>query len=115
MPRLLFRHFKVVEMSKEVYVKVHVAGPEIIVAACDKELLGSIIKDPSRKIHLYVDPAFFGGELKDIDSFIKILSKASSANLVGKDVVEAAIRARLVHNDAVLNVNGVLIAFFARF
>ncbi len=104
-----------VGMSREVYVKVHVVGPEIIVAACDKELLGSVVKDPSRKIHLYVDPAFFGGELKDINTFLEILSKASSANLVGKDVVEAAIQARLVHNDAVLNVNGVLIAFFTRF
>ncbi|MEM4881908.1 MAG: DUF424 domain-containing protein, partial [Desulfurococcaceae archaeon] len=63
-------------MSREVYVKVYVVGPEIIVAACDKELLGSVVKDPSRKIHLCVDPAFFGGEPKDINAFLEILSKA---------------------------------------
>lgn len=102
-------------MSKEVYVKIHVIGKEIIVAACDKELLGSLIEDPSRKIHLYVDPAFFGGELRDLDSLLELLSRASSANLVGKNVVEAAIKAGFVHSDAVLSINGVLIALFARF
>jgi len=99
----------------EVYIKVHTAGLEVVVAACDKELLGSTIRDPARKIYFYVDPAFFGGELKDLDSLVEILGKASSASLVGKNTVNAAIRAGLIHKDTVLEVNGIPIAMFARF
>lgn len=100
---------------EEIYIKVYSVGEEIIVAACDKELLGSTIKDPSRGLHLYVDPLFYGGELGDAEALLKALGKASTANLVGKNTVEIAIRAGLVHRDAVLDVNGVLIAFFTRF
>lgn len=103
-------------MSKQiqVYVKVYTIGDEFIVAACDKELLGFMIKDPGRGISLYVDPHFYGGELRDIDFLLELLSRATSANLVGKKVVEAAVSAGFIHGDAVLEVDGVLVAFFAR-
>ncbi|MEM4481116.1 MAG: DUF424 family protein [Desulfurococcaceae archaeon] len=98
-----------------VYVKAYRSGKDIVVAACDEELVGSLIEDRQRNLRLYIDPAFFKGELRDAESLAEILSSATTANLVGKNAVEAAIKARLVHADAVLRIGDVLVAFFTRF
>jgi hypothetical protein len=97
-----------------VYVKIHDLGSEVIVAACDEDLLGTTLSDPKRKIKFYVDPGYFKGELKTLEELAEILRSASSGNLVGKNTVSLAINLGLVHEEAVLIVNDTPIAFFTR-
>lgn len=101
--------------SARVYVKTYQHGDDLVVAACDEELIGALIEDSSKSLRLYVDPAFFKGELRDTDFLVELLSRATIANLVGRNAVEAAIRAKLVHAEAVLNIKDTPIALFARF
>ena len=104
----------VMRAEDEIYVKIYTIEKEIIVTACDKEVLGLKLEDPQRRISFYVDPAYFKGELKNIESLVEILRNATSANLVGKRVVEAALKAGLVHSEAIIEVENIPIAFFTR-
>ena len=102
------------EHSSKVYVKIHDLGGEVVVAACDEDLLGVTLSDPKRKIKFYVDPGYFKGELKTLEELAEILRSASSGNLVGKNTVSLAINLGLVHEEAILVVDNTPIAFFMR-
>ncbi len=94
-----------------VYVKRYEGDGEIIIAVCDADLLGVTLNDDN--IKFYVDPAFYKGELVTIDEALKMLASATIANLIGNNIVEAAISRRLVHPDAVLVIGGIKHAQFA--
>ncbi|MEM0001526.1 MAG: DUF424 family protein [Desulfurococcaceae archaeon] len=100
--------------ERDIYVKIYSVERETIVAACDKEVLGLKLEDPQRNISFYIDPAYFKGELKDVESLVEILRNATCANLVGKRVVEAALKAGFIHREAVVEVKNIPIAFFTR-
>ena len=94
-----------------VYVKRYEYGGEIVIAVCDADLLGATLSDDN--IKFYVDPAFYKGELVTIDEALNMLAGATIANLVGNNIVEAAINRGLVHPDAILVVRGIKHAQFA--
>ncbi len=102
------------QSEKKIYVKIHRSNGEVIVAACDAELLGVVLADPSRKIKFHVDPSYFKGELKTPEELLLDLENASSANLVGDTTVSTAIKSGFIHVDSVLVVNNIPIAFFTR-
>lgn len=104
----------VMRAEKDIYVRVYSAEKETIVAACDREVLGLKLEDPRRGISFYVDPAYFKGELRDVDSLIVVLRSATSANLVGRRTVEAALKAGFIHSEAIIEVENIPIAFFTR-
>jgi len=103
------------ELSLKVYVKVYKISGETLVAACDENLLGALIVDSKRNTRIYVDPAFYRGELMSVSDAVEVLKTSTQANLVGNNIVEAAIRAGLVDPSAVLDVNNVKIAIYVRF
>lgn len=92
---------------KMVYVKKHVYENGVILAMCDQEVLGKKLVDDEKKIVLYVDPSFYMGELIMLEDALELLREAVNANLVGNNIVEAAIEKGLVHREAVLVIGGV--------
>lgn len=73
---------------------------EIILAACDKELLGKrFVKD---NIHLEVKKEFYHEVFVNRETFVNALKIATIANLVGKRVVEIAIEEGFVDKENVL-------------
>jgi len=100
----------------EVYIKVmevdDAAGVRIVVAVCDKELLGK--KFSEGEIVLDVNRDFFGGFLADIDEALHYLENAFTAMLVGDNIIKEAIKAGLIHPDAVLRVSGIPYAHIVR-
>lgn len=93
-------------------VKVHTSGKEVVIAACDEDLLGQTYRSDKLKIH--VSRAFYEGQICDEEVFVSRLDMATIANLVGKRTVEAAIKHGFVDADAVLVIGGVPHAQFAR-
>ncbi|MFH0987091.1 MAG: DUF424 domain-containing protein [Candidatus Micrarchaeota archaeon] len=73
---------------KKHWMKKHVQGGHKVLAACDKELLGKVIK--SQKLSLNVSEYFYKGELVDEDTLIEEISKGSNINIIGKQTVGAA-------------------------
>ncbi|MFH1789323.1 MAG: DUF424 family protein [Candidatus Altiarchaeota archaeon] len=92
------------------YVKVHAHEGEVLVAACDKEILGDIISEGELELH--VKERFYGGEVKDDDELAEILSTASIANLVGNRAVAAAINLGHVNPENTLTIDGIKHAQF---
>ncbi|MEJ2126458.1 MAG: DUF424 family protein [Candidatus Bathyarchaeota archaeon] len=66
----------------EVYTKLSKCGEHVLLAACDEELLGQVLKD---------------GKIEE----------STVVNLVGPNIVKKAIEKGLVHPEAVLDICGI--------
>jgi hypothetical protein len=71
---------------------------------CDKPLLGKTLTQG--KINFKISEEFYGGELVNSSDCITHLEKATIANMVGKKAVQTAINAGLVHEQAILYIEG---------
>jgi hypothetical protein len=88
----------------QVYLRVSETHEHYIVAMCDKPLLGKTLKQGDLKFK--VSKEFYGGDLVDLNICLKHLQRATIANMVGEKTVKAAMNAGLVHEQAVLYIEG---------
>lgn len=88
-----------------VYVKVHRREGEILLAACDEEILGASLEEGKFRINVSV--GFYGGRLIGLSGLEKLLSEATIANLIGNRVVDYAISLGYIDSEKVLEVSGV--------
>jgi hypothetical protein len=84
----------------EVYVRAIRHGKDTLVAVCDAEILGKTLK--GGRAPFEVSERFYRGTLADLDEAIEAMRKATICNIVGKRIVDAAIRSRIVHKEAVI-------------
>lgn len=100
-------------MAPEVYIKVwKVREGEVMVAVCDCDILGKKVREGA--IVFNVSKDFYGGERVCPDAAIDLLRKATVANLVGREAVKCGIEAGLVHEDAVITIEGIPHAQFVQ-
>lgn len=85
-----------------VYAKVHQHGRDTLVAVCDEDLLGKTFIDGP--IRIEVSREFYGGEKMRIEEAMEIAKRATIANFLGKNTVKYAIRSKLIHKDAVIEI-----------
>ncbi len=88
------------DVAEGVYIKEYLTEGEVVVAVCDASLIGKTINDG--RIRLYIDPVFYGGKRVSIEEALEAIDRSSIANLVGKKIVNAAIKKGLVHPEAVI-------------
>ncbi len=95
-------------------ISMHVikSGSEILLAACDKKLLGKILKDGELKLHIKKD--FYYEVYVDSRTFINALKMATIANLVGEEVVSIAIEEGYVNKENVIHLKNVPYAQFVK-
>jgi len=93
-------------------VKVYRQGPEMVVAACDADIVGKTFRSDDLKIH--VSEGFYKGDDGDEDMLVNRLEMATIVNLVGKRTVEIAIKHGFVDPECVLEIGGVPHAQMAR-
>ena len=84
-------------------MKVHVRGPEVLVAACDERLLGRTLRQGELRLHV---SSFYDGQRMTPEEFVVQLRLATIGNFVGRETVEAARRAGFVGEDGVLVIEG---------
>ncbi|HKZ94910.1 MAG TPA: DUF424 family protein [Candidatus Bathyarchaeia archaeon] len=92
-------------MLTDVYVNVRRHGNQIILAACDCNLCGKTLRDG--KIVFEVREDFYKGMKVTVEEALDLCRQSSIVNMVGKCIVRHAVKAGLVHPDAVLKINGV--------
>ncbi len=85
-------------------MRVRQTHDHVMISVCDKQLLGTTLNEG--KIKFQVSKEFYGGDLVDLKTCIKYLKSATIANMIGNVTVEAAINAGLVHETAVLHIEG---------
>lgn len=86
-------------------VRVFRKGPDILVAACDKDLLGKTLRDG--EIKLEVSKEFYQGEDADEDILVNRLQHATIANLVGEKTCQIAAKHDFISMECVIRINGV--------
>lgn len=92
-------------MKIRIYLKVYNKGNEILVAACDEEILGKRFSEG--KVQLDVSREFYFGELRDINELSNALDNATIANLAGNNTVNFAIEQGSIDKENVLEIAGI--------
>jgi hypothetical protein len=87
------------------YVNVIRSQGQVLVAACDEGILGKTLVDG--KVRFEVKSSFYKGNRMDVDRALELIGGCTIANLVGKEIVEKAVEAGLVHPQAILRICGV--------
>ncbi len=93
-------------------VKVYSQGPEVLVAACDTDILGHTFRSKGLKLH--VSEGFYKGDRGDEEMLVSRLQMCTIANLVGKRTLDIAIKHGFVDPKCVLDIGGVPHAQMAR-
>ena len=77
----------------------------MILATCDCELLGQVLHDG--KIMFEVREEFYKGMKVTIEEAIELCKHSTIVNMIGKCIVDQAVKAGLVHPEAILEISGV--------
>lgn len=77
----------------------------MLLATCDAELLGKILRDG--KIVFEVREEFYKGLKMTAEEAIDLIKQSTIVNMVGHHIVGKAIEKGLIHPDAVLKISGV--------
>lgn len=99
-------------MKSGVSVKIVNIRGENMMAAADLDIIGVNLK--SGKLHLYVDPKYYGDTEVTWEFFDESLALCSIGNFVGKKVVERCIKLGFVDRDNILYIQDVPHAQYAR-
>ena len=93
----------------KVSYSIYEQGDDILLAACDKDLLGATLEEG--EIHLEIKENFYGGQVIDVESNKKALhssfERATIANLVGDTVIDSALEAGFGSEDDIMRLNGI--------
>jgi len=89
----------------EVYVKIRRWGSQVLLAACDAEILGKTLKDSN--ITFEVSEKFYKGFKTSVDEAIDLIEESTIVNLVGTNIVRRAIERGYVHPEAVIEICGI--------
>ncbi len=59
------------------------------------------------KLRLTLEPGFYGTSLLPLGEALVLLDRANILNLVGRDIIDAAIDRGIVHPEAVILIEGI--------
>lgn len=89
----------------EIYLSIHRRGSDVLVAACDKDVLGRTFS--GKGVSITANKEFYCGKLSDAKELERVLSDATMANLLGNGVVSFAVRKGFIKEENVLDIGGV--------
>lgn len=99
-------------MSANITMKIqHIQG-EILLAAADSDLVNRDLREG--KLHLKIAPEFYGETNVSDETFMSSMGLCTIANLVGKHVVDLAIRSEFVDRENIIYIDRVPHAQFAK-
>jgi hypothetical protein len=87
------------------YVKSYKMGRNVLVAACDRDLLGRCLRE--KELKLDVTENFYKGSLASCKELADMLKDATIANLVGERTVKCAVSRGFIDRENVIKICGV--------
>lgn len=84
------------------YLKIHQTQRGSIIAVCDEDLIGKVLRNKDVCMDLDKYRSFYIGDRADEREVKKALDSFSSANIVGKESVGIAIAIGLVDKECVM-------------
>ena len=97
----------------DIRVKVHRRGGDVLIAACDDDLIGRKLKEG--ELRLEVSDEFYGGDRGDEEMLLNRLRMATMANLVGENVCRIAAEHDFIDRECVMTIEGVPHAQMVRY
>ncbi len=96
-----------IDMLKKnnIAMKIYKVRGEVLLAACDREILGKKFMDGKLQIEIKKD--FYFGSFVTEQTFLNSMKIATIANLSGKKVVEIAIREGYIDKDSVIKIKDI--------
>jgi hypothetical protein len=88
-----------------VYLRVYRDAKYTLVAVCDSDLLGLTFRQGKLKLEVKTD--FYKGVPANVPDALEAIDRADIANLVGDEIVDAAVRKGFVDPSAVVHIGGV--------
>jgi uncharacterized protein len=85
------------------YLKIYKNGGHMLVAACDKEVLGKTLKHGNTVVE--ISRAFYEGDLVSEEELQEALEGAMTANLFGEKTVKCAIKCGLIDPESVIMID----------
>ena len=92
-------------LKNDIAMRIYKVRGEVLLAACDKDILGKKFVDGELQIEVKKD--FYFGSFVTEKTFLNSMEIATIANLVGKKVVEIAIREGYIDKDSVIKIKDV--------
>ena len=92
-------------LNLQVYAKIKKCGDYIILAICDIELLGKVLKEG--RIVFKVGEEFYKGPKIPISEALELIKESTVVNMIGTNIVTKAIETGLVHPEAILKICGI--------
>ncbi|MGQ9514162.1 MAG: DUF424 domain-containing protein [Thermoproteota archaeon] len=92
--------------SVEFYIKIYCVKDQVLVAACDAELLGKTIRT-KKGVDVYVSERFYGGTPMTVEKAREAMKSATSLNLMGNRIVKLALSSEIGHPDSVMMIGDV--------
>ncbi|WP_406657943.1 DUF424 family protein [Methanolobus sp. ZRKC2] len=87
------------------YLKIHRSGENVIVAVCDKDLIGKTLKEGN--LSVTISEEFYKGDLVSEEELRNTLLDAGNVNIFGEKSVSCAIDCGAVDKDCVRFIDGV--------
>ena len=87
------------------YLKKHYSDQILIVAVCDRDLIGRCFRENNLQIEVHRD--FYGGEPATSDTIASALADANVANIVGGRSIRCAIASGFIDPKKIITIDGV--------
>ena len=89
----------------EVFLRIIKNTEQTLVAVCDTGILGETFREGKLKLEVKKD--FYKGTLASIQEALRAVNSADIANLVGNQIVQAAVEEGYVDPSAVIRIGGI--------
>jgi len=88
-------------------LKVHETGSEVVLAACDKDLLGKKLEH--NELEIEIRRSFYFSEELNSEDFIEKIKERNytTANLFGKETVDLVLKTKIATSASVVNIAGI--------
>jgi hypothetical protein len=87
------------------YMKKYETEGHVIVAVCDREILGKKFREG--KLVLKLDNSFYKGDEADKTEVKEALSSATIANIAGEKAIACAVECGCIDPDAIIFIEGI--------
>ncbi len=85
---------------------------DLVVSLCDEKLIDKTIDKKNLKLKVSRD--FYGGNLIDETTAVKIMKKATIGNLIGKDIVKLAAENGFISRENIILIDDIPHAQFVK-
>jgi len=92
----------------KVYLKIHKNESSEVIAACDDNILGIILR--KENLIIKISEQFYGGNLIEIEDAITTLRNTNNFNIVGKNIIKACIDNNIITEDGCIEIDGIPMA-----